>query len=56
MAAGFDIRGAESLGSVIEVLVDDRLRNVNEWMTVNDEIERIWKETVVACFKVLYRN
>jgi hypothetical protein len=29
---------------------------VNEWMTVNDEIERIWKETVVACFKVLYRN
>jgi hypothetical protein len=42
MADGFDIRGDETLGSVTKMLVDDSLRNVNEWMTSNDEMERIW--------------
>jgi hypothetical protein len=27
-----------------------------EWMTVNNELERIWKEAVVAYFKVLSWN
>jgi hypothetical protein len=27
---------------------------LNDWMTVNNELERIWKEAVVNKFKVLF--
>jgi hypothetical protein len=43
ISAGFDIRSAEPLSFVISKLVDDRLCNVKERMTADDEMEGIWK-------------
>jgi hypothetical protein len=30
--------------------------SLNGRMTVNDKLERIWKEKITACFKVLHQH